>query len=237
MKKIILFLLSVSSLSASTWSSTNAQYLYGTNFNHVAGGDSIKDGELQTITLEHSSGWSYGKNFFFVDVSSANYNSGKKHQVYTEFAPKLSLSKTLQRDIGSAFIKDLYLAADLNYGDNFQSTNLGIAVGLDIPSFDFLDVMLYSRDDNFNKANYQITLAWKNSFTLLHQSLVFAGFFDNYGTDNSNIILTQPQLLLEGRSISQSIENTQLGVEFYYYRDSNSKISEFRPQMMLKWIF
>lgn len=48
---------------------------------------------METIIIEYSGGWKYGKNFFFVDLILADFDSGKEYKVYGEGAPKLSIAK------------------------------------------------------------------------------------------------------------------------------------------------
>lgn len=74
-----LLCLCASSGFAQTWSKTNIQYLYGNSFDKVVG-NSISNSKMETITIEHVGGWKYGKNFFFVDLTSADFDSGKKHK-------------------------------------------------------------------------------------------------------------------------------------------------------------
>lgn len=245
MKKIILItalLLGLStSVLAETWGNTNVQFLYGQDFDNLVGGDGVKDGDMQTITIEHVGGWEYGQNFFFFDLTSADFTSGKKHKLYGEWAPKVSLSKTMGADYSWWIIKDVNLAGEINQGDNFRATNIGIGLDLDIPSFKFFDLNIFNRKDNFNDATFQITMAWNSSFSILSAPLVFEGFFDYYGNDYGTEIVTQPRLLLEGKVFGKSTETLQAGVELYYYKSSKSpfheRLNEAVPQLILKWIW
>jgi len=240
MNKLIL-LLCLCSLSsfAETWSDTSIQYLYGNNFDRLIDGDRISNGKMETITIEHAGGWKYGKNFFFVDLFSADFDGGKEYKLYAEWAPKLSLSKLSDTDLSWGFITDVYLAGEINQGDDFRAVNLGFAVGVDVVGFDFLDVNIFSRKDNYNDRTGQLTVAWKSHFVFLSLPLVFEGFFDYYGVDAGTAVVTQPRLLLEGKVISDAMEDLQAGIEIYYYRASASalreSVNETVPQFMLKW--
>lgn len=226
---------------AESWSNTNVQYLYGNNFDRLAGADSVPNGSMETITLEHSGGWEYGKNFLFVDLSSADFGSGKKYKLYAEWAPKISLAKISDSDISWGLIKDVYIAGEINQGDDFRALNLGLALAVDIPAFNFFDLNLFTRKDNFNERTMQLTLAWNSTFELFSLPLVFEGFFDYYGTDFGTEIISQPRLLLDGKVFSDKTRNLQLGTELYYYRSSatsqRGSINEAVPQVMLKWIW
>jgi len=240
---VVLGLLCIFSISASAehWSETNVQYLYGNGFDQLAGGNSVPDGDMETITIEHAGGWNYGKNFFFIDMTSADFASGKKYLLYAEWAPKVSLSKVSDSELSWGMIKDVYIAGEINQGDDFRAINLGLAVGLDIPTFTFFDVNLFTRKDNYNDRTMQLTLAWNSEFTLFSLPLVFEGFFDYYGTDYGTEVVTQPRFLLEGTAFSEGLENLHVGTELYYYRSSatpwRESVNEVVPQIMIKWIW
>lgn len=239
MKQIILIVLFCIGAYAESFSSTNVQYLKSTKFKNLVDGDSVPNGSMETITLEHVGGWEYGTNFFFIDFSSADFKSGNKHKVYGEWAPKLSLSKITGTDLSYSFIKDIYLAGELNQGDNFRATNIGIATSIDLICFDFLDVNVFSRKDTFNDRTLQLTLAWRSSFNLVKIPLIFEGFIDYYGIDIGSVLLTQPRLMIDGTLLSEKTKNLQIGIELYSYHSSTpsgtSKIKENIPQFIAKW--
>jgi len=244
MNKVVLaFFLGLffSPLFAEEWSTTNVQFLYGSDFDRLIGEKSVDNGDMRTITIEHAGGWKYGKHFFFFDLTSADFENGDSQRLYGEWAPKLSFSKITGKDFSLGIIKDLYLAGEINQGNNFRAYNTGLGVDLDIPSFNFFEFNLFHRKDNFNDASFQITLAWNNNFNIGPLPLIFEGFFDYYGTDYGTEIVTQPRLLIDGKFFSASTKNLQAGVELYYYkssaRDWRSRINEAVPQVMVKWIW
>lgn len=225
--------------SLSAFSNTALLYHWADSFQDIAGSESLSDGTMQTITIEHASDWKYGKNFFFADATMGNFNSGKQYRDYLEWAPKLSFSKISKQTIGFSFIRDISLAAELNQGDAFQAGNLGLALHWDIPSFVFFETNIFLRKDNYNETTYQITLAWKSTFTLWSVPCSFEGFFDHYGVDYGSQTLTQPRLLIDASILG--ISNFQFGTELYYFRSSASAFSAsvetFVPQIALKWIW
>ena len=224
---------------AEEWSQTNIQFLYGNDFKEVAGSDSVISGDMKTITIEHAGSWEYGSNFFFFDMTSANFSSGKQHKIYGEWAPKISLSEVSGTKLSWGFIKDILIAGEINQGDNFRANNLGLGLSLDIPTFDFFELNLFHRKDNFNDASFQLTLAWLNRFYAFSLPMRFEGFFDYYGTDFGTEIVTQPRLLLDGKYFGNATESLQLGIELYYYKSSSApwrdNINKLVPQVMLKW--
>ena len=132
------------------------------------------------------------------------------------------------------------LKASTLKGDNFRSINLGLGLGVNIPSFDFFDINVFSRKDTFNDRTMQLTLAWKNSFKIANIPLVFEGFTDYYGINNGKVLITQPRLMFEGKGLSKTTKNLQVGMELYIYQlsvsGSSSKINETVPQIIIKWM-
>lgn len=239
---LLIFLLFSLPVMAEEWSSTNVQLLYGNNFSYDASGDKIVDHTMRTVTIEHVGGWAYGENFFFVDMTSGDFASGKSHKIYGEWAPKLSLSKMSNTDLSYAFIKDIRLSGELNQGDNFQAVNLGVGLALDLPTFTFFDANFFVRNDNFNKSNYQLTLAWQSKFSVFDLPLIFEGFLDYYGVDYGTEVVSQPRLLLDGSYFTDNLKDLHAGVEFYCYKSSSTPwrsevIKEYVPQIMIKWIW
>ncbi len=217
-------------LTVHAFSSTNVQYLYSNNIDTLVGNETL-DKPMQTITLEHASSWKHGSNFFFTDMSSANFNNGNKHKVYTEWAPKLSLTSITNSTLDSEIFKSFYLAGELNQGNNFQAINLGLGTALKSSYFDFLELNIFNRKDTFNEATFQFTTAWRSHFSLLAQTFRFEGFLDYYGGDNGTSVVSQPRLLIE---LNKSV---QVGAEFYYYKFSKNSKETLSPQAMIKWIW
>ena len=74
---------------AATWSSTNVHYLYGWNFEPT-----LSKEDHGTVALEHASGFAYGDNFFFLDVSNGVLEDNTvASTLYGQWNPRFSLSK------------------------------------------------------------------------------------------------------------------------------------------------
>ena len=236
---VFLFLLCFNLLQAEEWSKTQILYLWGNNFNELAGSDRVINNNMSTITLEHANGWSYGSNFFFIDMSSADFGSTKSYKVYSEWAPAFSLSKILNKNLEFAMIKDILISGEINQGDDFQAKNIGMRLALSLPKFNFFDFNVFMRKDNYNKQTYQTTLAWNSTFTMGSVPFIFEGFVDYYGVDFGTEVISQPRLLIDGKFLG--LNDLQAGVEFYYYKSSKSPwrdaIDESVPQITAKWIF
>jgi len=223
------------------FSTTNLQLLYGSNFHDNYYGNNTSDGKMTTLTLEHFSTWGYGDNYFFVDLLSGHFldftgtPSGSQSRIYSEWAPRLSLSAISGHDMSAGIFKDFFLAGQLNRdGQGFHAEMVGLGVDLTIPGFNVLSTNMYLRKDNFNRATWQNTTVWNIP---LGAWLSFEGFIDLYGSDNNGTeISTQPQLLVNlGKLAGQGYEQLLVGVEWYYHHNRN--LNSNALQAMLKWIW
>lgn len=238
---VLIVFVSPVGLLSEDWSQTNVQYLYGNDFNQLAGGERSIDSEVETITIEHVGTWKYGSNFFFVDMASGDFESGKKYTIYAEWAPKVSLSKISETDMNLGPVNDVFIVGEINQGDDFRAYNIGLGLSLAIPNFNFFDLNLYHRKDNYNDATFQVTTAWNSTFDIGPVPLIFEGFFDYYGTDFGTEIISQPRLLIDGKVFGDTTKDLQAGIELYYYKSSaapwRGSVNEVVPQVMIKWIW
>src|SRR3546814_2823481 len=78
----------------------------------------LRSSDLQTITFEHASGWTWGDMFLFVDNKWYNGISGSDgHTYYGEFSPRLSLGKISGADLSFGPIKDVLISATYERGE------------------------------------------------------------------------------------------------------------------------
>ena len=217
------------------WSSTNFQYLYGTDYNTGLGGKDTRS----IFTLEHVNGWKYGDNFFFLDTTNPT-RTGTSN--YAEYSPRISFGKVSGNDLSIGIIKDFLLTATLEAGNGFHNNLYGIAVDLDIPGFSFFQVNWYIRDEaTANDEGYQVTLAWGYPFKLGSADMTFEGFFDYaYGLEKSeDNIVTAPRLLVDVGKFFGKPGVVQAGVEYQIW-DNQFGVKgqdEDVAQFMVKWIF
>ncbi len=173
--------------AADRWSSTNVQVLYGETYELGP--------ETRTIlTLEHASGWEYGDNFFFVDVTDFE---DEDTSLYGEFASRLSLSKISGRKIGVGPLADVLLAGQLEFGDDLRTYLYGIGTSWTIPGFAFFNLDFYVRDEQGRDGDptWQITPSWLVPFGVGPVKASFGGFIDFAGSqgDREESIIGAPQ--------------------------------------------
>jgi len=219
----IVFLLS-SSLAFET---TNLQLLYSNDFKGDAFIYDTVDGEKTTVTFEHFRTFDYGDLYMFVDVMKGEKFDGSKVDVYTEISPRLSVSKLLDTDLSLGFIKDMYLASQLNAGYDYEAYLGGLGLDLNIPGFNYVSLNVYYKSENIDDENtFQISPAYQSqSLYDIH----FEGFIDYTG----RAFNTQNQLLYSLNT------HFLLGTEWLYYdydaHGNHSHTNVF--QAMMKYIF
>ncbi len=219
------------------WSSTNLQYHYGTDYE-------LGDKERTLITLEHASGWKYGDNFFFVDITNPD-RTGEQTQTswYGEISPRFSIGKMTGKDLSAGIIQDFLITTTMEMGEGFHTYLYGVAVDLKLPKFNFFQINWYVRNEvTFGTdLGQQITLAWGMPFAIGKAQFSFEGFFDyawDVGPSKDNIV-TQPRLLLDVGSLWDAPGVFQAGIEYQIWRNKFGidGIDENFPELMVKWIF
>lgn len=231
---ILLFLfLFASTSSASDWSQTNLQYLNGKGFKDSPQGDA----ETKTIwTFEHSSGWKYGSNYFFFDVT--NGNKTNQTEIYGELSSMLSLPKTLGAST-TGWIRDYGPALNLEIPSApANRANLyGFDLEWNVPFF--LSTSLYSRDDlGASGTSTQLTVVWDLPFEFSKTFFIFRGFADitSKEGDLEGSILSQPQLLLD-LDKSFGVSGLSAGIEYQYWHNKFGvkDWDENAPLLLIKW--
>lgn len=222
---------------AAQWSSTNIQYLYGSNYE-------LGDDTRSIITLEHVNGWKYGDNFFFVDITNADRpgdSTATGH--FAEISPRLSFGKIFNTDLSMGIVKDVLFTSTAELGDGFRNYLYGIAVDLDIPKFNFFQVNWYLRHevDFGTDLGQQITLVWGLPFKTGSVDWMFEGFADYaYGVDPAeDNLIAGPRLLLDVGKLWGAPGTLQSGIEYQIWRNKFGidGVDEDVAQLMLKWIW
>jgi nucleoside-specific outer membrane channel protein Tsx len=222
---------------SANWSSTNIQYLYGSNYE-------LGDSTRSIITLEHVNGWKYGDNFFFVDITNPDREGTQTQtEFYGEISPRLSLSAISGRDLSFGIIKDVLLTSTLEMGQGFHNYLYGLAVDLDIPHVPVLQINYYVRNEvrSGNDTGSQVTLVWVAPFSIGPASMTFEGFADYaWGNDpKADNLVAGPRLLLDVGKFFDAPGTLQVGVEHQMWRNKFGidGIDEDVTQAMVKWIW
>lgn len=220
---------------AGIWSSTSMSMLYGSGYELTSSEDAT------IMTLEHASGWAYGDNFLFLDIFQPFDNDISQ---YGEWHPRLSFGKISNSNMGFAFVKDVLLATEINFGNENRAYLYGLGFDLDIPHFSFVSLNVYIRDNPSiaDATTYQVSPAWNVPFDLGGTKWTFGGFLDYTGSEadwQEDQILFVPQLLLDVSNFSGSPGNLFVGIEYQYWKNKYGVdgVDENVVQMMAKWFF
>lgn len=244
---------------AADWSDTEISLLHGNQFRDNGNPSQAPEFSKTIITLQHASGYAYGRNFFFVDMAKSDSDDNNLSDVYGEYYHTLSLTKVSGKDWSKNFLKDIGLTAGINYGSkngafgaNPKILLLGPTFDLNLPGFAFfnVDVLAYHDTGTFSgfgggrlcgsvDTTYQITPAWKLPFALGNAKFSFEGFVDVIGSHGtcSNQVLTQPQLRWDVGNHLGKPDTVFLGFEYQYWRNKfgiHGRTESF-PQVMLSW--
>ncbi len=247
----------VGTAQAADWSDTEVQYLYGSQFRDNGG--KATEFSKNIITLQHASGYKYGRNFFFVDFAKSGNGDGNAFDVYGEYYHTLSYSKVGGVDWSKNFVKDVGLTTGFNLGTknsefrpNPKVLLVGPTIDFNVPGFAFfnVDLLAYRDVGTFSgfgggnlcgkqKTTYQITPVWNLPFSIGPAKFSFEGFMDIIGSHGTcaTQVLTQPQLRWDVGNHFGKPGTVFLGVEYQYWDNKfgGKQRNESFPQLLLAW--
>jgi len=229
----ILFSLLLFTSSLIAYETTNLQLLYSNNFKGDVFIYDTVDGEKTTLTFEHFRTFSLGDMYMFVDIMDGEKFNNTQTELYSEIAPRFSLSKLFNTQLSFSILKDFYIATQLNIGNDYKAYLGGIGVDLKVPGFNYVNLNIYYLNNNIDaKKTYQISSAYE---TKPYYNFHFEGFIDI----TSRAVNTQQQFLYNLRELFHTKEQIFLGTEWLYYDydykgiSSNTKLF----QAMIKYKF
>jgi nucleoside-specific outer membrane channel protein Tsx len=222
---------------SATWSSTNIQYLRGSDYE-------VGDDKRSIITLEHVNGWKYGDNFFFVDITNPDRKGTLSSTgYYGEISPRLSLSSLSGKKPGTGLLKDVLITTTAEIGEGFKNYLYGLAVDLAIPNVPVFQINYYVRNEitASTERGSQLTLVWLAPFNVGATSWLFEGFLDYaFGNDPSeDNLLAGPRMLLDVGKFVGAEGQLQAGIEYQYWSNKFGikNVDENVVQTMVKWIW
>lgn len=225
---------------SATFSTTNVQYLYGTQYE-------LGDDTRSIVTLEHVNAWKYGDNFFFVDITNPDRTGDLTGtEFYGEISPRISLSAITGMKLSGGIIKDTLITTTLEMGDagnGFHNYLYGLAVDLNVPHVPVFQVNYYVRNEigAGTDLGSQLTLVWLAPFDLGPTTWAFEGFLD-YAMGNDpreDNLLAGPRLLLDVGKFWGTPGALQAGLEYQVWRNKFGikDVDEDVAQAMVKWIW
>lgn len=227
--------------NADGFATTNVQGLVGFGFEDSLLGYDTPDGPMETLTVNHFSTWAWGDNFFFADLNRGDFADGTTAKIYAEWHPRLSLTRPFGKTgplLG--IIRDVFLAGEVNHGDDFYAYLAGVSADFELPGANLLGLSLYYRYDRFAGSTWQVSPFWTVPFGIGPVPFVFTGFLDLSGAaDNTQVdVLAQPQLLVDVLAPFGGAPNKLLvGIEWYlhYNQFIEPKDLVSAPQAMVQW--
>lgn len=252
----VLLLVGLSTQSqAAEWSNTEIQYLHGGEFREPFNSENVtKD----IMTLQHVSGYEWGRVFGFMDVLQSNGRDEHASEVYAEGYASFSLGKLNGGTRLNSFVSDINLTAGMNYGYktyrdygvNPRVLLAGVTIDFSLPHFDFfnLDILAYvdrgrfdGRDNGCHAETHQVTPAWKMPFKIGKARFSFEGFTDFIGKHSNcaRQVLAQPQLRWDLGNYLNLEDKLYVGMEYQYWHNKFGieGLKESLPQALLVWKF
>ncbi|WNB74992.1 outer membrane protein OmpK [Methylomonas koyamae] len=230
------------------WSNSEIQYLHGAGYNEPFNPNPVAQ---SIVTVTHSHGWAYGRNFFFMDTLFTESGQPPQTNLYGEAYSTFSLSKISGLDLSYGIFKDFGLTAGINLGENMDSKQsgfrawlYGISVDFDLPGFNYFNVdFLRQRvtEPADIGTSWQITPVWQLPFEIAGSKWSFEGFADFIGRNQTAArqALAQPQLRLDIGDFWGDAGHLFIGLEYQYWHNKYGikGLHDNVPQALLVWKF
>lgn len=242
----ISFLGLASPADAEQISITDAQFLYGGGFHDFYLDTDTTSGRMATLRIEHFGTWSYGDNYFLVNLHHGEFEeftqnpSGQDVKIFTKLTPRVSVGKVIGKKKGWSWgpFQDFLIAGQLyRSGNGFWANFIGIGVDFQLEAPLMLGSNFFLRKDQFNDLTFQISPFWTFPFRWIAVDWVFTGYLDLSGTDDSGLdLFVQPQFLLDiGATWSEAPNIVQVGFQWTFHR--NEVVETSAMEGVLKWIW
>jgi nucleoside-specific outer membrane channel protein Tsx len=230
------------------WQESEIQYLNGNNYNEAFNPNQVGK---STITITHVHGWTYGRNFFFMDTLISTAGEAEQVNLYGEAYSTFSLGKILDQDLSYGIVKDIGITGGINMGENMDSRRsgfrawlFGATVDFDLPGFDYFNVdFLRQRVTETEDigTSWQITPVWRYRFEIAGTQWSFEGFADFIGRNHhvARQALAQPQLRLDIGDFFANSNHVFIGIEYQYWHNKYgiAGLHDNVPQALLLWKF
>ncbi|WP_231886684.1 outer membrane protein OmpK [Methylomonas methanica] len=231
------------------WHNSEIQYLHGGNYQEPFNPNDVSQ---SIITITNAHGWTYGRNFFFMDALFTESGQPSQTNLYGEAYSTLSLSKISGLNLSYGIFKDFGATGGINLGENMDSPQsgtrawlYGITLDFDLPGFDYFNVdflrMRVTEPADIG-TSWQITPTWKLPFEIAGSKWSFEGFADFIGKKGDRAdrqALAQPQLRLDIGDLWGNGNHLYLGIEYQYWHNKYGikGLHDNVPQALLLWKF
>lgn len=220
---------------AATDASADSKFIYWSDNSLTAlaygSGFKVDPEEQSTVTYEHVHGSKIGDLFIFVDAIQfhGTPNGADDSTWYGEISPRLSLGKTLGKDLSFSLVKDTLIAATYERGENADTAEAALlGVGFDIDAqkagFSYLQLNVYGRNELTEGArggmhDVQVTMVAARPFTIGKAKFLADGYFDwvlGLGSEDWNYHLN-PQVSVDVGNIWGAPNKFFVGAEIDFW--------------------
>jgi hypothetical protein len=239
------------------WSITEFQ----SNFGVISTPSFAGGGKNTTIvaTIEHSDGWRYGDNYFFIDFAESTSPIYNDNDIYAEYYANFSFDKIFQKKISSGLLNDLGFIIGVNWAKNAKVIKYlpGIRFALNLPGFAFsnLDFTAYLDASKGvqrggapkQKESFMVDFNWSYPFTVKGNDFAITGHleyikkrFDSFGNRLASHVLNQEQIRWDiGKAINGTPNKFFLGLEISIWINKlgDTTTNEFAPQALIAYRF
>lgn len=207
------------------WSDNSLTSLHGTGFK-------LDPDEQTTVTYEHVHGSKIGDLFIFVDIINFHGTAPgvDSNTWYGEISPRLSLGKTLGKDLSFPLVKDVLVAATYERGsepDEVEAALLGVGFDLDVgeSGFSYAQVNIYGRNELDDRAtrggvhDAQVTLVTARPFSIGKAKFLADGYIDwvvGLGSEEWNLHVN-PQVSVDVGNLWGSPNKFFVGTELDFW--------------------
>ena len=211
------------------------------------------------FTIEHSDGWAYGDNYFFIDFAESTSPFYNNADIYAEHYSNFSLGKITGKDLSFGLVADVGLIAGVNWAMDAKVLKYlpGVRFALNLPGFDFanLDVTAYI-DDSSGVAkggapkqtdSYMVYFNWGYPFSIGNNDFAINCHLefidqrrDSFGNRLSAHILNQEQIRWDvGKALNGTAGKVFIGIELsiWFNKLGDRKTNEFAPQALFAYRF
>ena len=218
------------------------------------------------LTFQHSSGWKYGENFFFVDHSNygktdvdTQNSTPSDDELYAEYYASFSLKKITGYDFNLGVIDDIGLVAGFNFAPEIDTLYYlpGVRLVFNIPGFDFANLDITARIQNNStkfsvkeKDTFMLDFSWAYPFAVAKTRWSVEGHVEyTHAADQSvngisiedrkSWLLAQVQLRLDIGHFWGNPSQFFVGMEYQYWRNKlgDPDTDESIPQLLMVWRF
>ncbi|MFL2771445.1 MAG: hypothetical protein ACJZ9F_10580 [Rhodospirillaceae bacterium] len=217
------------------------------------------DNSTVVFTIEHSDGWAYGDNYFFIDLAKSTTQFYNKWDIYAEYYANFSFSKIKKRKFSKGILADIGVIAGINWDLDAKVVKYlpGIRFGLSLPGFDFanLDITAYI-DDNAGLAkggapkqgdSVMVDFNWGYPFSIGKLDFAVNGHLeyihkrrDTLGNQVASHVLNQEQIRWDiGKALNGTPGRVFIGLELSIWINKlgDRMTDEFAPQALFAYRF